>query len=1058
MPAGAWRCPSACYDPFVRPTRRRVFAWPVALGLAGCAGPGLSPAAAPPTVALHAPDLTAAVDPTVRGARLLPADLTQARTWGEAPGGGTRAIVAGVRFVDGPDGALVAAEDRLPSGVGAVTFVPERMGGGFLYVVGTHLWRSDTWLGPVRPLFTAPSLIGNVHVGLDRVYVRTQAGAVGAVDPRTGALVDMGPLPASPGFGRMAALDAWRAVTVTDLRGAQLTLDAGSTWRPLPLPIEPTEVVTLADAIAIGGMDESRHVEWWEVRAEGQVGRLPAAPSAMVAPTPSSSALGSRSPGTPDSVARTFGDRPLVAALEDGWPLRDGTALVARDGVLGRVRLSDGVLVETAADAFPLRPARCHPVSVSRAAEPGAFAFVCGEPRGRTVLYLWDAAGARLSELRRFDLPREVLASGNGGLAVRGPCAADAPADRTSPEIAWCIRPPGAPWREIHFRGDDVDQARMVVLADGRVALVRAPVAGDLSTGRLTVTDGVRAEHLPLRMPEVKSDVALALLRGVWMDGFEERRPGVLGGWVDDGGDLLGVELELDGHVRVGEHLKDAGSPFVSGRWGFGWTASRSGFETIDGGMTWHKGLDMPDVIAIPRSIGERACGPVGCLLAGWMRVGWGAPEATEPPKEPSPPPRPISRDMPPLELSCQPAAGPVPVSPRSSPRSSPPRVQVGGLRPGLPGRVWMGGGLASVSCAPELGFFQGRAPPAIAADECGVQVDGFASLERPVYPMGLTKAYAWGPRSGDWDSGGKWKVAWLWPWGGWPDARASATVPAPWSSRDAAARFLGVSSINALSSTLWTVMPSDDPDHALLLGRRAPGTRSFDVFALESDRAPVEEHRPAGEPFGEVQGATRVAGRWYLATAQSGAEQAATVLWALDGGTAREIARLPRSGGETPSATRLSHRTDGGAIGLVVEGQSRLDGGKPPRWVVAVDLESGTVSEPEPLAPADLANPATAFCTGDDSGWVIDLAYSGGIHVNVGSWTVSLQSPVARLRLSRSGACLERVTGSRGADAHAAEMLTRPSPPPAHMDARLVDASVYAASTRYALRCALAK
>ena len=1043
----------------VRPRRRlSAVALPslAVLAAAACAGPGVPRAAPLPAATLHAPHavvLSADADPTVHGARLLPADLTQAGSWGEAPGGGSRAIVAGVRFIDWPDGALVAADGRLPSGVTAVTAVPERMGGGFLYTAGAHLWRSDTWLGPARPFFVAPSPIGNVHVGLDRIYVRTQQGAVGGVDPRTGALVDMGPLPASPGLGRIAALDAWRAVAVTDLRGAQLTLDAGSTWRPLPLPIEPTEVLALADAIVVGGMDDSHHVQWWEVRAGGQIGRLPAAPNA----TPESA----RPAAPPDAVARTFGDRPLVAALEDGWPLRDGTALVARDGALGRVRLSDGLLVETAGDAFPLRPARCHPVSLSRSADPGAFAFVCGESHGRTAIYRWDPASARLDELRRFDTPREVLASGNGGLAVRGPCAPDAPVDEGmgSPEIAWCVRPAGADWREIHFRGDDVDQARIVVLEGGRVALVRAPVSGDLSTARLTLTDGVHSTHLPLAMPELKSDVILALRRGVWMDGFEERRPGVLGGWIDDGGDMLGVEVSLDGRVGVGEHLKEAGSPFVSGRWGFGWTASRSGFETTDGGMSWHKGLDMPDVIATPRSVSERACGPVGCLLAGWMRVGWGAPEAAEVPRDPPPRPRSVSRDMPPLDLTCQPTAGPVPLPPPLAPGPKPAAPP----RPGslVLSRPWMTGSAATVACAPQLDFFQGHAPPATQADECGVQVDSFASLERPVFPMGLTKSYAWGPRSGDWDGGGKWKVSWLWPWGGWPDARSSATVPAPWASRDAAARFLGLS---PGTSTLWTVMPADDPDHGLLLARRPPGTRGFDVFALESDRAPVEQHRAAGEPFGDVQGATRVAGRWYMATAQSGGERAATVLWALDGSTAREIARLPRSSGDSPAATHLAHRTDGGAIGVIVDGQSGLDGAKPARWVVAVDLESGAVSEPESLAPVDLSaatGPATsAVCTGDDAGWVVDLPYTGSVRIRVGpSWTVPLQSPAARLRLSHSGACLERLTGSGGHDSHTSSMLARPAP--AHMDTRVdrvVDAGVTVASTRYGLRCTVTR
>jgi len=100
----------ACYDPLVsvRPRRRLSAVALAALAVAACAGPGVVPTTPLPAAALHAPALSAEDDPTVHGARLLPADLTQAHSWGEAPGGGTRAIVAGVRFVDWPDGAMVA--------------------------------------------------------------------------------------------------------------------------------------------------------------------------------------------------------------------------------------------------------------------------------------------------------------------------------------------------------------------------------------------------------------------------------------------------------------------------------------------------------------------------------------------------------------------------------------------------------------------------------------------------------------------------------------------------------------------------------------------------------------------------------------------------------------------------------------------------------------------------------------------------------------------------------------------------------------------------------------
>ncbi|HEY8040465.1 MAG TPA: hypothetical protein VIF15_11755, partial [Polyangiaceae bacterium] len=936
----------------------------------------------------------------MHGAKTLPASLEAGRGWGVEPGGGVRAVVAGVRVVSWADGSIVAAADRLAAVPSSVIALPERMGGGFLFALGTHLWRADTWLGHARPVFTGAAPIGQVLLGLDRVYVRSQQGAIIAVDPRTGATIDLGPLPGSPNLGRLAALDGWRAVAIADLRGALVTLDAGSTWRPLALPIEPSDVVALDDALTVGGLDESRQMQWWEVRPDGQTGRLAVAPSAPSVDV-------EHATGALDSTARVFGPRPLAAAIEDGWPLVDGTAIVARDGALARVRLSDGALAETIADAFPLKPARCHPLPLARPRDPGAFGFVCGEPRGRTVVYRFSPTEARLVELRRFELPREVLASGNGALAVRGPCASDAADDPRSGDQAYCLMSAGGGWSEMHFRGDDVERARLVVLSDGRVALVRPPRAADLSTARLTLTDGTHSSHVPIELPPLRADVTRALRLGVWMDGFEERRPGVLGGWIDAAGSVVGVEIATDGKATVGEHIHLGGESFVSGRWGLGWTSSRRGLETTDGGMTW-KAFDVPDTIASGRSVHARACGPVGCLAAGWMRVGWGAPEPT-PSVDPPPHATPTAHAPPSLDLPCEPLSG-KPPDPKPAPAgrgATRPAPSAPVARPWsgtFPGATW--------NTVAEFPPFSGRAGPAIPAGDAGIFVEASAGLERSLRSMPLARIHTWGPKSGEWDQEGRWLVSWQWPWGGWPDARSSLVTSTPWTTVDAARRALG--SVPGTSPTVWTLAASDDADHALLIARHTVGTVTADLLALETDRAPVEVRRPGGDAFADVEGAARIAGRWYVATMQSAGELAASVVWAIDGGVAREIARVPRVGFEARPALHIARRTDGRALGLVVDGQPDAERGTTMRWVVGVDLDSGAVGDPEPLAPVDLSGRTVTACAGDDAGWQVDLPYPGTIRVrSAPAWSAVLQSPVARLRLSRERACVERVLGS---------------------------------------------
>ena len=123
-----------------------------------------------------------------------------------------------------------------------------------------------------------PSAIAEVLVGLDRVYVRSAQGPLVAIDPRSGAALDLGPLPASPRVASIAALDAWRALAIADLRGALLTLDAGSSWRPVALPIEPARAAPLDEAFSVVGFDRARAPQWWSVLPDGQASWLASSP------------------------------------------------------------------------------------------------------------------------------------------------------------------------------------------------------------------------------------------------------------------------------------------------------------------------------------------------------------------------------------------------------------------------------------------------------------------------------------------------------------------------------------------------------------------------------------------------------------------------------------------------------------------------------------------------------------------------------------------------------------------------------------------------------------
>jgi hypothetical protein len=237
-------------------------------------------------------------------------------------------------------------------------------------------------------------------------------------------------------------------------------------------------------------------------------------------------------------------------------------------------------------------------------------------------------------------------------------------------------------------------------------------------------------------------------------------------------------------------------------------------------------------------------------------------------------------------------------------------------------------------------------------------------------------------------------------------------------------------------------------------VARHTVGTQSADVIVLESDRVPVEVHPPGSDPFADVESATRVNGRWYLSTSQSPGELAATVVWGIDGSTAREMARVPRAGVESRPVTRLTHRIDGRALGLVVDGQPDALRETTTRWVASIDLESGAVGDPEPLAPTDFSDRDVSLCTGDDSGWVVDVPYPGATRIRGAAGAeVSLQFVAARMRLTRDRACVERLVGATDAPPDTGTPATSGSR--TRPDVRTLDVTVVAGRARYALRCA---
>lgn len=948
---------------------------------------------------------------------------------GLEPGGGVRSLLAGMRLVSLPNGGVLTAEQRFAESPKPVA-LPLRLGGGFLFVVTPFLYRAESWLSPTQPIFSSPTGIAEVVLGLDRIYLRAPNGSYQAVDPRSGKAMDLGPWPRSPSVRGYRALDGWRAVALADLRGAVATFDAGTSWRPLALPIEPKSVDIVrvdatsgepflvppsaqGDFLLVRGTEADRQtVACYAVQPDGSTVEFPACPAAAPRDPP---------PAQVDAaLVKSFGARPLLAAVEEGWPVEDRTAIVARDGTVARIRLADGAISSVTHDAFPSSPSRCHPFPLLSDPGPPGLGFACGDALGHTSVYAYDLARPGLVEVRRFEHSRSIQSFGNGAIAARGPCAADGPP--TGPLYCVLSRGPVSSgnaastprWREVvlpHEPGrthpvvetvevSESPSSRLLVFADGRIAALYPP-RSRLDDAYLAFLDGARVTKVPLRFTAASPEAIRALESGVWLDGFEEREPGIFGGWVDAAGSMLGIQVGEGGQVKVGAYVRVAGSPVVSGRYGLGWGPAGRGYETTDGGMTWSP-IEVPEPLSVPR---ERACGPVGCTAAGWIRVGWGsrkeplAPAGTPSIRSPFRPPRD-------LDLACE-ALEPMP--PQGSVELEPLVLHPPHFMTALPADA-----VQSLYRTP---------PPAKRPDESMISAQADDLRIGP-----LARVYAWGPHAGEWTRTSHWTARWLWPYGGWREVRSSASAPSAFPTLDAARRTLG--------QTGWSMALGDEPSSVLLFSRGL----GQDVLALQldADRAPLEVRHADGEPFSSLDFAVRTGAHWYIVTPQAYGELPASVIWRVDGATAREFARIPRCAlDSSPASVRLARRSDGRAIGLVVDGQPPPDRGVALRWVLPIDVETGTPGEPESLGAADLGDRATVpFCGEDDAGWILDTTWSASAQVilsdgNGGRAATngSLRNLYGRERLSSGHACIERLSGTYEPEIAGPRLFATPDP-----------------------------
>ncbi|AUX41992.1 hypothetical protein SOCE26_034170 [Sorangium cellulosum] len=901
---------------------------------------------------------------------LLP-DLVGERGVVASESGSRRVLIDRMRAIAHDDGSLERAAELFPSGQVTALKLPTRLGDGYLFYASNRgiaqLWRAKGWLAALEPLVQLPSEANEVIAGFDRLYVRLAHNhRLLAIDAQSGAAMPLGPLPPAGAYGQLAFADGWRGVVEADLRGLLVTFDAGTTWREVEIEGRPTALSVIGGDPAVVTANG-----FYAVDARGGVTyRALEEPEDAEEPP-------ARAPGP-------LGRRPLRAAVEDGWPDSSATAVVARGGALARVSLRDGAVVDLAPDAYPERQATCHAVRAG-----ASFGFVCGEREGPTTLYAFQPP-LGMRRLMRFDKPRFVAASGNGALVIRGSCGEDSGAHGGR---AYCIVAAGGDTREIRVSAParDVGVERVIALSDGRVAVLSPPRLG--AAGQLTLLQGSDVTTVPLLLPSKPRSVARDLQRGMWLEGFEEREPGVLGGWVEAGGPIAGVRIDVKtGHVTAGAARQDGTGALLSGRFALSLGGGERAAESTDGGVTWHP-IELPERDDDTAASPTRACGPVGCVFKGWIRVGWGKTALPGDLAEAKPPPamQTPTRTASPIAMRCEPLGASTPPLP-DKPAAAPP------ARPAPPGVRQRAKETAVSAWAP----FRNTAPPALGADETGF--DNGAP-----YDIVSTRAYVWGKRGADWARAGRWLIRFddrFDPDGG---VRSSAVSASPWSDEASAAEAIGAITYGAAS---WGAYLDPGGRAALTHVCRGGGCGLFAV----SEGLPILPLRDGAGRSGAFlrpfpNGAVRLGETWFFVS--PGGSYEAVNLWRADLGIARQLATYARParvsyGVEPP---RLVRRALGGGVGLLIS-TAADPGARAGAWhVLPIDRDTGALGEAIPLGRKDLTGTPLERCHPGQDGWLLDTGLEGLPSFDLGGAYPSVDGVEFRLRLDPGVACVEAMS-----------------------------------------------
>jgi len=563
---------------------------------------------------------------------------------GPTVGDGTLVLLGGRRALVGRDGALRNEAVPCPEPLLELIEVPAAEGGAPSRLVGrgAHgLYRFDDPLGAPIALARSSAELARLGAlpGLVAVWT-TRSDLPRFLDIGTGRPRELGGLPRLP-LRAVTFTDARRGAAIFEAVGLVTSADGGASWKL-------AEAATPGDALRMNGLRRRGDAIRAFTYAEGPEAAVDAAAAKLAAIEPPS--MPAR--GAPPLLRwiQATGRDPLEAAASGGIDLGPRGALVASHGLLARVDVKTGAILELVEFAHGKWMTAC-----SAAAAGGGALIACALSEDQGGADLFDPFGVlrvttgdplhvdRPIVIRNGDV--ELRSSPSGGAMLLGSCA---PA--SDGEV--CVRQSDGKW--LPLRPEiELGNRGVGALEGGRIAFLRGLTDADVA---LDAEPDPHAQKGDDEAPIRRLHLATLDAAG------HERAYGSI--TLPDGRELTRVESPIEEDedhtlhlvIEAGDELfavsqapgKEAASVQSLGRM----SAARlhAGraiafgdgrvLASPDGGVTWGEVPVSERVSAALREIPTAdpsaiAVSAVGARIGADLRLGWGPPEAALAPPAP---------------------------------------------------------------------------------------------------------------------------------------------------------------------------------------------------------------------------------------------------------------------------------------------------------------------------------------------------------------------------------------------------------------------------------------